>query len=483
MAHCGRFDTSFQRTWPLMDVSSVELVADPQVSPIANSSLGCTTGQTIAVCAYDSPSYPAIVAYNYQDGSVAWTSSLSDLPPVRGRRYVNAPLLVALTGRPGPNEIVIAANPLQVAAYTASGSRLWRRNIQRQGVGVVGVPVSFSIDNAMELVTATNQGWIIKLDPFTGAMIDSYQMNTNVFINGVMYSGTFIAQNSAAIYKNYMYLVVNFVSTVPLPGGVEPAYLVRVQLTQPNAAGLALSIVPLTVPTSPSDPTPDRVAIGQGDLEASPAIMLGKEGNIHIFTSSYSDGPIGWPIVVAARDDQTTSTLAITWASALQLIDRTVAAPALYAANGILVVPTEANIYVFANVADLAGEVPAPEPLRRSAMITCAPPLGIARGGLGSPIGLAFNANTNELVAYTNFEFEDPTERTYSYLGAFAIRVADGSPPARPLWCASLNPMGGGDGPGQGTHGQPALFQYQRDGQAASGLIVNTLSTGTYIFR
>jgi hypothetical protein len=480
MAHCGLWDTSVESVAPLMDLSSAALVTDPQVSPIANNNLGCTTGESIAVCAYDSPSYPAIVAYNYQDGSVAWTSPLNDLPPLGdGRRGLNAPLLVVLTRRPGPNEIVIAANPVQVVAYTAGGSRLWKRRIQRLGVGLIGAPVSFSIDNANELVTATDQGWIIKLNPRTGALIDSYRMNTNVFINGIMYSGTFITTNSPAIYNNYMYLVVNFVSET-LPDGVEPGYLVRVQL---NAAGAGRNIVPLTVPTSPSDPTPDRVDIGQGELDASPAIMLGKEGNILIVTSSYSDDPPGWPIVVAVRDNQATLTLAIAWASRLHGDDQTVAAPALYPERGILVVPTKANIYVFTEVTRLAGDVPAPEPLSRSAMITCAPPLGVVGRRFGSPVGLALNAHGNELVAYTNFGFMDLAGTIDSYLGAFAISLVEPPSSVRPLWCASLNPTSNGGGPGQGTHGQAALFRYQRNGHAASGLIVNTVSTGTYIFR
>jgi hypothetical protein len=116
-------------------------------------------------------------------------------------------------------------------------------------------------------------------------------------------------------------------------------------------------------------------------------------------------------------------------------------------------------------------------------MITCVPPAGPGALLLGSPIGLTFDAAANALAAYTNFRFKLASGAFYSYLGAFSIPL-DGSSPGLPLWCSSLNPTQNGDGQGSGTYGQPALFEYQNaSGQTATGLIVNTVDTGTYIFK
>ena len=324
LAHCTQFDTSFQSVTPLLSLSTVQQITDPRVSPIANFSLGCTTGQSIAVCAYDSPSFPAIVAYNYSDGSVSWLNSPNDLPPVKStRRYVKSPLLVVGTSNGGvPQELVIASNPLQIVAYTSSGELVWKRHtltLTPLAPNGVGAPVSFSIDNANELVAATNAGWIIKLDPADGSTIDAYQMNTNVFVNNVLYQGTFITTNSSAIYQNLMYLIVQF-NPASTPNGAIPvfAFVVRIQLTQPGVSGMETKIKPLTVPLSPSDPTPDRAAIGQGQAEGSPSIMVDAGGNVLAFAEASDDigGGFLQPAIVAVRDGN--GALGIAWRSILQ---------------------------------------------------------------------------------------------------------------------------------------------------------------------
>jgi hypothetical protein len=240
-------------------------------------------------------------------------------------------------------------------------------------------------------------------------------------------------------------------------------------------------IKPLTVPLSPSDPAPDRAVIGQGDADGSPSIMVDAGGNVLAFADAFDDigGGVLQQAIVAVRDGN--GALGIAWRSILA--DQVMAAPALDEASETLVVSTVGNIYVFKNVAGLTGNVPAPAPLGRSNMITCVPPGGSGVLLLGSPIGLTFDPAANALAAYTNFQFKLASGAIYSYLGAFSIPL-DGSSPGLPLWCSSLNPTQNGDGQGLGTYGQPALFEYKNgSGQTATGLIVNTLGTGTYIFK
>jgi hypothetical protein len=144
-------------------------------------------------------------------------------------------------------------------------------------------------------------------------------MNTNVFINNVLYQGTFITTNSPAIYQNLMYLIVQF-NPASTPNGAIPvfAFVVRIQLTQPGVSGMETKIKPLTVPLSPSDPTPDRAAIGQGQAEGSPSIMVDAGGNVLAFAEASDDigGGFLQPAIVAVRDGN--GALGIAWRSILQ---------------------------------------------------------------------------------------------------------------------------------------------------------------------
>jgi len=69
MAHCNQTDDSFHDLPPLREASRSQTIADPVVSPYAWDNLGAYTGEKMAVCAYESPTHPALVAYDYQDGS------------------------------------------------------------------------------------------------------------------------------------------------------------------------------------------------------------------------------------------------------------------------------------------------------------------------------------------------------------------------------------------------------------------------------
>jgi hypothetical protein len=68
-------------------------------------------------------------------------------------------------------------------------------------------------------------------------------------------------------------------------------------------------------------------------------------------------------------------------------------------------------------------------------------------------------------------------------MGAFAVPL-DRRETTRPLWQQPLGVTRDGVPiPGFGTFGQPALFRYGYGGDEATGVIVNTVATGTYIFK
>jgi hypothetical protein len=178
--------------------------------------------------------------------------------------------------------------------------------------------------------------------------------------------------------------------------------------------------------------------------------------------------------------------LSMRWQTVLHVErgDDVYAAPALHADSGTLLLTTLRNIYLFRNVASLSGEVPVPAPVDPCELVASASDSRTTSVKVGSPFGLAFDADQNEVVAYTNFRISvEPSVLSYGFLGAFAVPV-NPREKIRPLW---ERPLGvtrdGAPIPGFGTFGQPALFRQEGADDQETGIIVNTVATGTYIFR
>src|SRR5262249_50682927 len=153
MAHCNREDTSYHNLPPLLRVQTIQKVTDPAISPRAGFNLGAFTGEAMAVCAYPSPGYPALVAYDYTTAAVRWTSPLEDLSGIGRRRL--APLLLAKMALSGcrARPYVFAANPTEFVAYTADGALFWRRDCKQiTGAAPMGIgePVALSFTDSRE---------------------------------------------------------------------------------------------------------------------------------------------------------------------------------------------------------------------------------------------------------------------------------------------------------------------------------------------
>jgi hypothetical protein len=270
-----------------------------------------------------------------------------------------------------------------------------------------------------------------------------------------------------------------------LPPMLSPVHIVRIQLNHAGVPGLETAITPLARPATPSDLTPDRILIGVNRSGASAPAWVGPDGKVLIFAHTYSiiNGRLQ-PILVAVEDDQ--GVLSIRWRCMLNLTsdDDIHSAPALHPASRTLLVTTRNNIYVFRNVDALTGNVPSPLPLCGEELVTGQIRTRAGTVGVGSPFALTFDPDTNEIVAYTNIRVAPLFGyRSYGFLGAFAL-PARGQGTPRPLWCRPLAVTATGDpAPGPGTFGQPALFRYRRGACEATGLIVNTVFTGTYIFK
>lgn len=492
MAHCNRNLDNYQRVRPLMTLHSSRTIGDGIASPRATILLGCATGQRFAVCAYDSADYPALVAYGYPDGRILWTSPFEDLPGDDRRRPVAGLLIGKMRVEAGPEETyVFAANPTEFVAYTAAGARLWKvlaTGISPDASEGVGRPISISYTDDRELVTTTDRGWIVKLSPVDGSTIDAYRMETNVFVNGKLYRGIFTTTNSPNVVANIMYLLVEFNPDDPtsLPTEQRPVHIVRIELSQPGVPGSEHRIKPLVLPLSPTDATPDRAPIGVNRGGGSPPSIAFSDGRVLVFgdADALVSGQLH-PVIAAVED--VNGVLSIRWRSLLLDSERDdiFASPSLHSETKTLVVITGNRLYVFRRVESLTGEVPPPTPLDSSSLITCS-----VRGGrvaasmkVGSPVSLALSQASDELIAYTNFRVRYfPKGKTYGFIGAFAIPIG-ATESARSLWCQPLSVDDQGRAaPGLGTFGPPALFEDSTGGSDETGLILNTFSTGTFLF-
>jgi len=492
MSHANRNTDSFQHLPPLRRVRTTQQITDPAVWHSAWNNLGSYTGETVAVCSYMSPpSHPALVAFDYQDGSVRWTSPLENLPSLRPRLVPGEILLAKMrvNGKP-MRRYVFASTWAELAAYDAdSGKRVWKRSaheIAEAVGGEIGAPRTLRFNDAKELVTVTTRGWVIKLNPLDGSTADAYKMETNVIVKGRIYQGGFISIKSPVVIGNVLYLVVRFEAdpSLALDPMLCPVHVVRIELSRRRGRGQEPTIKPLTQPAASRDSTPDRVVIGVNKTGASAPAMVTSDGKVLIFAQTYTvmNGQLQ-PTIVAVEDDH--GVLKKRWQSVLDVTlgDDVRSAPALHKNSRTLLVTTGDSIYVFRDVDALTGSVPSPSPLFGEALVTCRTRRA-ARIRVGSPFALTFDQDANEIVAYTNFR-EVPVfrGRAYSFLGAFAL-TARGRDVPRPLWCHPLAVTAAGEpAPGPGTFGQPALFRYESGNGQATGLIVNTAFTGTYIFK
>jgi len=230
---------------------------------------------------------------------------------------------------------------------------------------------------------------------------------------------------------------------------------------------------------------PDRVQVGFYKGTGSPPALV-KPGTVPLlFAHAHSLTAAGLqPTITAVEDRQ--GALFVRWQTAFEVPvgDDVYAAPALHADSGTLLVTTLHNIYVFRGVESMSGQVPCPAPVDASYLVASASDPRTTSVRAGSPFGLAFDADQDEIVAYTNFRVSvEPSFLSYGFLGAFAVPVDPRAKP-RPLWQGHLGvTRDGAPIPGFGTFGQPALFQYEGGCGQTTGVIVNTVATGTYIFR
>lgn len=490
MAHANRTDDSFQELPPLRAVTHFQKIIDPRVSQRGFIHLGSFTGRNMAVCTYSSPRHPALVAYEYRNGAVLWTSPLEDLPGFPRRIPAGIIIAAMSTDRGAPRTYVFAANPAEFVAYTAEGRRIWKRRNNEVVTGAahgIGLPISLSFTDRGEIVAATTGGWVVKLSPSDGHTVDAYKMNASVSLGNRLYRGTFFTCKSPIVIGNVLYLLAEFRAhpSTPLRHLLSPVHILRIELSQPGLRGKEHEIRRLSQPVTPQDICPDRVAVGLNRGRGSPPAWIAPDGRVLIFAHAHilRDGRM-FPTIAGVEDDR--GILTVRWTSVLDAVrgESVHSAPALHGPSGSLFVTTPRNIFLFGNVDSLSGEVPSPQSLAPESIVAFAAKPAIGRVAVGSPFALTFDREREEIVAYTNFcALPRGGVRKYGFLGAFAVPARRNRSPY-PLWNRPLAITADGrPGPGPGTVGQAALFRHRNGRGDATGLIVNTVFTGTYLLK
>ena len=490
MAHGNGFDNSFHDLPPIRRVRHLQSVPQPQFGWIG---LGAFTGEAFAVGVFHGPSEPALAAFDYRDGSILWTSPLGDLPVVRQGRQVSGILMAKLGAGDGSplQRRVFAGNQHEFVAYDENGTRVWKRRVAEllpeAGAGF-GTPRSFSITADKALVVATSGGWIVKLCPVDGGLLDAYHMRTQVAVNGRLYRGFFYTGLSSVTIGNVLYLVVNFRPDDKLPDGASPVFLVRIDLLRPGSRSPESHIGALAEPGTPHDLPPDRIEIaaaGQLRFAGSPVGMIGTGGHPIIIAAT--------PMVLAGQTlaaivavEDRNGVLAQRWHCALTSVpgEVVVAAPALYAAGGLYVVPTHSGIHLFERVDEMSGAIQPARFIRADALLTPEIRARAAVATVTSPISIAIDRQANEFVAYANVNVRQSAGGApYGFLTAVAAPLAPQGA-HRALWSEALvRGAAGQPMAAPGTYGQPALFRYPDRSGMATGIILNTYANGTVILR
>jgi hypothetical protein len=429
------------------------------------------------------------VAIDVEREAVRWATRLEDLQGLPRRR--TSGILMAKMTLDDRSEVrcVFCSNTAEFIAYTEGGTRLWKRptnEITPDAPLGVGMPISISFTDSHELVAATTEGWIVKLDPATGAPIDAYRMETDVAVNHRRFHGRFVTFKSPAVIGDTMYLLVEFKArrSTPLPRLFSPVHLIRVRLRQPDKPGHEHRIRPLEQPCGRGLEAPDRIRLGINRGRGSPPALVGRDG-VLLFAHAQTLTPEGFRPVLTAVEDRR-GELVARWKCALDVspADSLHSAPALHARSRTLFVTTYRRLFVFRHVDGLAGNVSSPQALASEHLLPFTPRPSHRRIEVGSPLALTYDEEGDAIVAYTNVRLLPVTGfRTYGMLSAFSV-AARGTPRPKALWSQPLGLTDQGEpASGPGTFGQPALFRYQSDRGEATGVIVNTVCNGTYIIK
>jgi hypothetical protein len=478
MSHANRQLTSAQDVFAPERVDEVIRLDRPGVvSARSGFHLGAFSAPGRLITMHPDPLQPAIAAYDPTSLRLLWTSPRSDLPADRtGRRRLAAPLLFR-TGTPvdaATRVGVITGNPTEFIAYDDQGREQWRRpnlvaepssydaRFRQPASRSAGGPICLNHTDSGHLVTITDDGWLITLDPWTGhrRMIRPL-LDPTGRRRGIGPAGPGQARlgtgKSVAVVGQVVYALV-----AP-PGPGEPVFLARCEIA---SDGRRLT------------GEPELIMIGRDRAGGSPCVLAGPGGR-NLIIANAEIGP-SVPIVVIIEDVPGKG-LQRRWWSIIpgRPGDVLHTSPAIEPITKRLVVTTRDRLLIFPPVDQLEGRVIAPAPMPAEDLLPRDLRSSAVEGlGLGSPVTLGRGRSVGTLLI-TNLRLR-VRAGTFGHLVAVAVPDHAWAGPRtrlRPLWAV---PLSDPPAPGPGTFGQAAVFT---DATGRSGVLVTTAVDGTFCIK
>ena len=438
----------------------------------------------MAVCSYGDPAYPGLVAFDYGTGDVLWTSDLEDLGGARHRRIAGVLIAHLSTEAIEDKGVVVAANQLEAVAFDYSGSLLWRSPTSGMALGVdrPGAITSLSYRDDGYLIMTTSRGWVLLVAASDGSVVDACRMHGDPVIAGRRVQGTFVNFKSSVVIGDHLYLMTKFrPDSVDLRStSHDMIFLVRLAIRRATTA----RCVGRRPQAAPRLESLDWIEVGVTRLRGgSPSAWQSPAGNV-IFVNSDQvvEGRLV-PSITALLDDG--QAFRKCWRALLPapMGDAIRGAPAFHPATQTLVAPALSTVFILRNITTFADEPPKVERLTAARLLRIAPT--DARVTVTSPGALTYDQDRHQIVMCSGFRIRLSAKAApYSFLASYAVPV-DQPRSSEPLWRYPLAATPTGVPlPGPGTFGQPAMFGLPHGENAErTGIIVNTVRTGTHIIR
>lgn len=487
MAHANLMDDSLCNLPPLRTLSEVKHVPYPARGGINFSGY---TGETYAICVYESVREPALVAFDLNTGRKLWQTArdVLDQPSDSNApgRWIGGILLVNLVFDDGSRDRrVYASNAAELVCLDERGKVLWRRPTSEMSDNAGGAKIGgarclrFSKDN--KLVFVTHQGVLCKIDPLDGATVDLYPIRDPLMVNGQPELAGYKVMQSMVLVEDTLYVQGALTADHTSDKTMDPVRLMRVQVSG-NADDRSSRLADTDVAGDTSDRYQFGV-VGDGRQGGSPSAVLRADGApVILVNGNTPDG--GFAVTGVADAD---GALSRQWH--MTIPDREspemVAAPAIDPVTGLYFCASKGHMYVVRDAANRTGQI--------TADLTCAP-LDLLNSyfrkmavsaEISSPITLARDPENQALVAYISMSVQvDGATQPYSVLSALEVGMTKAGVTITPLWTGPLGlDKNGKAAPSTRSFAQPALFQFKDGDTPRTGIVMGTYQSGVTFFR
>lgn len=488
MAHANLMDSSLCGLPPLRSLSGAHHVPYPSRGGI---NFGAYTGESYAICVYESTREPGLVAFNLDTGRKMWQTPRDMLDQPKDAfapgRWISGLLLVNLVFDDGSRDRrIYASNAAEMVCLDEYGKPVWRRStsdmVGNAADERIGGARCLRLSKDNKIVFVTHQGVLVKIDPLDGAVVDLYPLRDPLVVNGRTEVAGYKVMQSVVLIGDTLYVQGVLTSGRDREGmSLPPLCLMRIQVSG-TEDGRCSRLAETDTVGALADHFQFGV-VSDGRQGGSPSAILREDGTPIILVNGNT--PDGGFAVRGISDED--GSLCEQWSMKIPGSGNPeiIAAPAVDSVTGLYLCATKENLFIVRETRNRTGEIlpdlvcPAIELLRPKFR------KGTVSAELSSPITLARDEDAIELVAYvslclqTNFSSEP-----YSVLTALQVDISETGLSLKPLWTGPLaQDQDGQAAPSTRSFAQPALFQYEDEGELRTGIVMGTYLSGVSFFR